>query len=45
VAEDSHHDPDILVHGRNKVKLSLTNHFGRRADRGRLRVGGPFDQI
>ena len=25
-AEDSNHHPDILVHGWNKVRLSLTNH-------------------
>ena len=26
VAEEANHHPDILVHGWNKVKLSLTNH-------------------
>jgi 4a-hydroxytetrahydrobiopterin dehydratase len=26
VAEEFNHHPDILVHGWNKVKLSLTNH-------------------
>ena len=26
VAEDYNHHPDILVHGWNKVKLSLTSH-------------------
>jgi 4a-hydroxytetrahydrobiopterin dehydratase len=26
VAEEHNHHPDILVHGWNKVKLSLTNH-------------------
>ncbi len=26
VAEDANHHPDILVHGWNKVRLSLTNH-------------------
>jgi 4a-hydroxytetrahydrobiopterin dehydratase len=25
-AEDANHHPDILLHGWNKVKLSLTNH-------------------
>ena len=25
-AEDSNHHPDILVHGWNRVRLSLTNH-------------------
>ena len=25
-AEESNHHPDILVHGWNKVRLSLTNH-------------------
>jgi 4a-hydroxytetrahydrobiopterin dehydratase len=26
VAEDANHHPDILLHGWNKVRLSLTNH-------------------
>jgi 4a-hydroxytetrahydrobiopterin dehydratase len=26
LAEEANHHPDILVHGWNKVKLSLTNH-------------------
>jgi 4a-hydroxytetrahydrobiopterin dehydratase len=26
VAEDMNHHPDILVHGWNKVRLSVTNH-------------------
>ncbi len=26
VAEEYNHHPDILIHGWNKVKLSLTNH-------------------
>jgi 4a-hydroxytetrahydrobiopterin dehydratase len=26
LAEESNHHPDILVHGWNKVRLSLTNH-------------------
>ena len=26
VAEEANHHPDILVHGWNKVRLSLTNH-------------------
>jgi 4a-hydroxytetrahydrobiopterin dehydratase len=26
VAEEANHHPDILLHGWNKVKLSLTNH-------------------
>ena len=26
VAEEHSHHPDILIHGWNKVKLSLTNH-------------------
>lgn len=25
-AEDANHHPDILIHGWNKVRLSLTNH-------------------
>lgn len=26
IAEDANHHPDILVHGYNKVRLTLTNH-------------------
>jgi 4a-hydroxytetrahydrobiopterin dehydratase len=26
VAEDANHHPDILLHGWNKVRLSMTNH-------------------
>lgn len=26
LAEDANHHPDILLHGWNKVRLSLTNH-------------------
>ena len=26
VAEEANHHPDILVHGWNKVRLSVTNH-------------------
>jgi 4a-hydroxytetrahydrobiopterin dehydratase len=26
VAEDANHHPDIMVHGWNKVRLSVTNH-------------------
>jgi 4a-hydroxytetrahydrobiopterin dehydratase len=26
LAEEANHHPDILIHGWNKVKLSLTNH-------------------
>jgi 4a-hydroxytetrahydrobiopterin dehydratase len=26
IAEEANHHPDILVHGWNKVRLSLTNH-------------------
>jgi 4a-hydroxytetrahydrobiopterin dehydratase len=26
VAEEANHHPDILIHGWNKVRLSLTNH-------------------
>jgi 4a-hydroxytetrahydrobiopterin dehydratase len=32
-AEETNHHPDILVHGWNKVRLSLTNHA----------AGGPTD--
>ena len=32
-AEEANHHPDILVHGWNKVRLSLTNHSAGRSHR------------
>ena len=32
-AEEANHHPDILVHGWNKVRLTLTTHDDGRADR------------
>ena len=38
-AEEANHHPDILVHGWNKVKLSLTNHSAGGLTDGRLHDG------
>jgi pterin-4a-carbinolamine dehydratase len=41
-AQAANHDPDILVHGWNEVRLSLTNQG--RVDRHRLRAGSEVDE-
>ena len=38
-AEEANHHPDILVHGWNKVRLTLTTHSDGRAHRQRPRDG------
>ena len=38
-AEDANHHPDILLHGWNKVRLTLLDALRRRPHRGRLRAG------
>jgi 4a-hydroxytetrahydrobiopterin dehydratase len=45
VAEDANHHPDILVHGWNKVKLSLTNHSAGGLTAVDFDMAGRFDQI
>ena len=39
LAEAANHHPDILVHGWNKVRLTLSTHSAGRAHRSRLRAG------
>ena len=41
LAEAANHHPDILVHGWNKVRLTLSTHSAGRAHRRRLRARGP----
>jgi 4a-hydroxytetrahydrobiopterin dehydratase len=45
VAEDANHHPDILVHGWNKVKLSLTNHSAGGLTEVDFTMAGRFDEI
>jgi 4a-hydroxytetrahydrobiopterin dehydratase len=45
VAEDANHHPDILVHGWNKVKLSLTNHSAGGLTEVDFTMAGRFDEV
>jgi 4a-hydroxytetrahydrobiopterin dehydratase len=45
VAEDANHHPDILVHGWNKVRLSLTNHSAGGLTAVDFDMAGRFDAI
>ncbi len=45
VAEQANHHPDILVHGWNKVKLSLTNHSAGGLTEPDFEMAKKFDQI
>jgi 4a-hydroxytetrahydrobiopterin dehydratase len=45
VAEEANHHPDILVHGWNKVKLSLTNHSAGGLTEVDFAMAARFDQI
>ena len=40
LAEAANHHPDVLVHGWNHVRLTLSTHSPRRDHRGRLRARG-----
>ena len=40
-AEAANHHPDVLVHGWNKVRLTLSHAFAGWPDRCRLRAGRP----
>jgi 4a-hydroxytetrahydrobiopterin dehydratase len=44
-AEEANHHPDILVHGWNKVKLSLTNHSAGGLTEPDFVMAGRFDQV
>jgi 4a-hydroxytetrahydrobiopterin dehydratase len=45
VAEDANHHPDILLHGWNKVKLSLTNHSAGGLTEMDFAMAGRFDDL
>jgi 4a-hydroxytetrahydrobiopterin dehydratase len=45
VAEQANHHPDILVHGWNKVKLSLTNHSAGGLTEPDFEMAKKLDQI
>jgi 4a-hydroxytetrahydrobiopterin dehydratase len=45
VAEGSNHHPDILVHGWNKVRLSLTNHSAGGLTEADFEMAAKIDQL
>jgi 4a-hydroxytetrahydrobiopterin dehydratase len=45
VAENANHHPDILLHGWNKVKLSLTNHSAGGLTEMDFAMAGRFDDL
>jgi 4a-hydroxytetrahydrobiopterin dehydratase len=44
-AEDANHHPDILVHGWNKVRLSLTNHSAGGLTDVDFEIAQKFDEL
>jgi 4a-hydroxytetrahydrobiopterin dehydratase len=44
-AEEANHHPDILVHGWNKVRLSLTNHSAGGLTEADFEMAGKFDRL
>jgi 4a-hydroxytetrahydrobiopterin dehydratase len=44
-AEQANHHPDILVHGWNKVRLSLTNHSAGGLTEPDFEMAGKFDAL
>jgi 4a-hydroxytetrahydrobiopterin dehydratase len=44
-AEDANHHPDILVHGWNNVRLSLTNHSAGGLTAADFQMAGKFDAL
>jgi 4a-hydroxytetrahydrobiopterin dehydratase len=44
-AEEANHHPDILVHGWNKVRLSLTNHSAGGLTETDFVLAGRFDDL
>jgi 4a-hydroxytetrahydrobiopterin dehydratase len=44
-AEDANHHPDILIHGWNKVRLSLTNHSAGGLTEPDFKMAALFDQL
>jgi 4a-hydroxytetrahydrobiopterin dehydratase len=45
MAEEANHHPDILVHGWNKVRLSLTNHSAGGLTETDFVLAGRFDGL
>ena len=45
VAEDMNHHPDILVHGWNKVRLSVTNHSAGGLTEADFELAGRVDAL
>jgi 4a-hydroxytetrahydrobiopterin dehydratase len=44
-AEEANHHPDILLHGWNKVRLSLTNHSAGGLTDVDFEIAGRFDEL
>jgi len=44
-AEEANHHPDIIVHGWNKVRLSLTNHSAGGLTDVDFEMAGKFDEL
>jgi 4a-hydroxytetrahydrobiopterin dehydratase len=44
-AEEANHHPDIIVHGWNKVRLSLTNHSAGGLTDADFEMAGKFDGL
>ncbi|MBV8430015.1 MAG: 4a-hydroxytetrahydrobiopterin dehydratase [Solirubrobacterales bacterium] len=44
-AEEANHHPDILVHGWNKVRLSLTNHSAGGLTEADFEMAAKIDQL
>jgi 4a-hydroxytetrahydrobiopterin dehydratase len=44
-AEEANHHPDILIHGWNKVRLSLTNHSAGGLTAVDFEMAGKFDAL
>lgn len=44
-AEEANHHPDILIHGWNKVRLSLTNHSAGGLTEPDFEMAGRFDRL
>jgi 4a-hydroxytetrahydrobiopterin dehydratase len=45
VAEEANHHPDILLHGWNKVRLSMTNHSAGGLTETDFVLAGRFDDL
>ncbi|MHB8656563.1 MAG: 4a-hydroxytetrahydrobiopterin dehydratase [Solirubrobacteraceae bacterium] len=45
LAEEADHHPDILVHGWNRVRLSVTNHSAGGLTEADFKLAGRIDQV